>query len=207
VYLNSQVSLTTGETLQSKKFFEQFACTSGICIKSYRADNVPFGNTDFRSNIQHNDQMTDFSGVGAHHQSEVAEQAIQTITSGARTMMLHLIIMWPDQANPALWPFALEQVVYLWNSMPQRESQMAPVELFYWPKASKLQPYAVFTHLGMPHLCLGPKIARWQEDSKVAATSPLLPVFGILKGPLNNYWLGFEYCHWAYFTTVPCCLR
>jgi hypothetical protein len=130
VYLRNQVSLTTGETLQSKRIVEQFAQTSGVKIKTYCANNVPFGNDDFRNNVQQHGQTIDFSGVGAHHQNGIAERAIQTIMSWARTMMLHSIIMWPNQADLALWPFALNHAVFLWNNMPQRESKMAPIELF-----------------------------------------------------------------------------
>jgi hypothetical protein len=168
VYLRSQVSLTTGETLQSKKFFEQFALTSGVKIKSYWADNVPFDNEDFRSNIQRNNQTIDFSGVGAHHQNGVAERAIQTITSWARTMMLHSIIMWPDQADLALWPFALDHAVYLWNNMPQRESRMSPLELFTgqkFPSYDHLQRLHVWgcpVYVLDPKLQDGKKIPKWQ---------------------------------------------
>ena len=62
-----------GETLQSKKGFEQFASTASVGIKSYRADNVPFGNADLRAHLECNGQTIDFSGVGAHHQNGVAE--------------------------------------------------------------------------------------------------------------------------------------
>jgi hypothetical protein len=72
-YLQNQVSLTTGETLQSKRIFKQFAQTSGVKIKGYRANNVPFGNDDFCNNVQQHGQTIDFSGVGAHHQNGVAE--------------------------------------------------------------------------------------------------------------------------------------
>jgi hypothetical protein len=150
------VSLTTGETLQSKKIFEQLAKTSRVQIKSYRANKVPFGNNDFHENVQRNGQTIDFSGVGAHHQNGVAKQAIQTITSWARTMMLHAIIMWPDQADLALWPFALDHSVFLWNNLPQRESKMAPIEDFFGSKVDKLRSFAKATCLGMSSLRLGP---------------------------------------------------
>jgi ribosomal protein S12 methylthiotransferase accessory factor YcaO len=105
--------LNTGETLRAKKAFEQVAAQFGITITGYRADNVPFGSQEFMAHIEDNHQTMTFSGMGAHHQNGVAERAIKTITGLARAMLLHAIIMWPDQANLELWPFALEHAVYL----------------------------------------------------------------------------------------------
>ena len=45
IYLKNQVSLRTGETLQSKKAFEREAASYGVKIKSFRADN-------FRSQVK-----------------------------------------------------------------------------------------------------------------------------------------------------------
>ena len=47
-------------------------------------------------------QIQNFAGVGAHHHNGMAECAIQTIMSIARTMMLHTAIHWPEVANTSL---------------------------------------------------------------------------------------------------------
>ena len=73
VFIQHQVSLRTGETLQVKHKFEQLAQEHGVTIKEYHADNSPFGNADFVHSIKDNDQMIKFSGVSAHHQNGVAE--------------------------------------------------------------------------------------------------------------------------------------
>ena len=44
--------------------------------------------------------------------------------------MLHPFIHWPDQANLALWPFALDHAIYLWNNLPSKEMRLSPLELF-----------------------------------------------------------------------------
>ena len=62
-----------------------------------------------------------YSGVGAHGQNGVAERAIQTIVHSARTMMLHMDILWPDQFDMRLWPFVMEHAVYLWNHLPNSD--------------------------------------------------------------------------------------
>jgi hypothetical protein len=85
IHIVNQVGLTSGETLRAKKKFEQFAETFGIQIKSYLADNVPFGTDAFLRNIESNNQTIEFSGVGAHHQNGVAERSIQTVTHITKT--------------------------------------------------------------------------------------------------------------------------
>ena len=95
VFIQHQVSLHTGETLQAKHKFEQLAREYGVTIKAYHADNSPFGNADFIRSIEDNGQTIKFSGVGAHHQNGVAERTIKTISSWARTMLLHATIHWP----------------------------------------------------------------------------------------------------------------
>ena len=99
IFLRNQVSLTAGETIRAKKAFEQFTAEHGIKVKNYLANNVPFGLKEFLQNIEQNGQTIAFSGTGAHHQNGVAERAIQTVTCWARAMLLHAVIMWPDQAN------------------------------------------------------------------------------------------------------------
>jgi hypothetical protein len=71
-----------------------------------------------------------FSGVGAHHQAGIAERAIGMITSWARTMILHSIIHWPDSADLELWPFAMDHTVYLWNTLPRKDTFLLPKELY-----------------------------------------------------------------------------
>jgi hypothetical protein len=57
--------------------------------------------------------------MGAHHQNGVAERAIQTVTWWARAMLLHSILMWPDQADLSLWPFALNHTLQDSNKLPK----------------------------------------------------------------------------------------
>ena len=172
VHLSNQVSLNAGETIQSKRAFEQMAKTFGQTIRSYRADNVPFGSDDFRNEIERCNQTIDFSGVGAHHQNGVAERAIQTVTTWARTMLLHSIIMWPDQADLALWPFALEHAVYLWNNIPRMDSKLAPIEVFSGQKLpsydhlQRLHVWGCPIYVLDPKLQDGKKIPKWHPRSR-----------------------------------------
>jgi hypothetical protein len=130
IFLRNQVSLTAGETLRAKKAFEQFASSVGVSLQQFRADNVPFNSAEFRRNLESNGQFITFSGTGAHHQNGVAERAIQTVTRWARAMLLHSILMLPDKADLALWPFALDHAVYLWNNLPNDSTSLAQLEIF-----------------------------------------------------------------------------
>jgi hypothetical protein len=86
--------------------------------------------------------------------------------------MLHAIIMWPDQADLALWPFALDHAVFLWNNLPQRESKMAPIELFSGQKLTsydhlqRLHVWGCPVYVLDPKLQDGKKIPKWQPRAR-----------------------------------------
>ena len=141
VFIQHQVSLRTGETLQAKQKFEQLARGHGVTIKAYHADNSPFGNADFVCSIKDNDQAIKFSGVGAHHQNGLAECTIKTISSWACTMLFHATIHWPEQQHLNLCPYAFEHAIFLWNNLLGHTSGVAPLELF------TSVTLASFTHL------------------------------------------------------------
>jgi hypothetical protein len=42
IWINHQISLRVGDTLQGKHAFEDFARDYGVKIKSYHSDNHPF---------------------------------------------------------------------------------------------------------------------------------------------------------------------
>ena len=146
VFIQHQVSLRTGETLHAKHKFEQLAREHGVTIKSYHADNSPFGSADFVRSIEDNGQAIKFSGIGAHHQNGVVEHTIKTISSWARTMLLHAMIHWPEQNHLTLWPYAFEHAIFLWNNLLSRTSGIAPLELFIGVSL------ASFAHLQQSHV-------------------------------------------------------
>lgn len=158
-----------GDTLLGKRAYERYAAEHRVKICAYRADNVPFAGKEFTADLEMKGQTITYSGTGAHFQNGVAERAIQTVTHWARAMLLHAVIHWPDQADLGLWPFALEYVVYLWNNMPNKESLLAPVELF---ASSKFDSYDHLhqTHVwGCPVYVLDPKL---QDGKKLPKWSP-----------------------------------
>jgi len=169
VHLSHQVSLKVGETLRAKKTFEQFARESGVTVKGYRADNVPFGTQDFRQDIKQCGQTIDFSGVGAHHQNGVAERAIGTITRLARTMLLQHAILWPERADLKLWPFAMDHAIYLWNNLPKEDGALSPIEVFTGVKTDNYEHIAHSHVWGCPVYVLDPKL---QDGKKLPKWEP-----------------------------------
>ena len=155
------LNIKTSKTVED---FEQEAESLGFKIKHYRTDNAPFRCKGFDEHIQHNCQTIDFSGVGAHHENAVAERNIKTVTWLARTMLLHAMIMWPDRADPTLWPFALDYAVYMWNRMPHTRHNLAPIKLFTGTRFTNYDHIKCAHIFGCLTFVLDPKL---QDHKKV----------------------------------------
>jgi hypothetical protein len=97
IHHHHQVSLSDGEILKGNNTFEKGAAQLGVKIRTFKSDNAHFSPVEFRNDIANKGQDITFSGVGAHRQNGVAECAVKTITSSARTMMLHAILQWHEQ--------------------------------------------------------------------------------------------------------------
>jgi len=92
VFCHLQVSLNAAKTLTGKHLIERDAQTGGVDVCSYQGDNGVFWSLEFQKDLEICGQTIKFSGVGTHHQKDVAEYAIWTITECACTMILHTII-------------------------------------------------------------------------------------------------------------------
>ena len=73
IHIHNQVSMRAGNTLVGKRNFEAIARDCGVKLKSFHADNHPFGAAEFMEDIELQGQTVTFSGVGAHHQNGAAE--------------------------------------------------------------------------------------------------------------------------------------
>jgi Reverse transcriptase (RNA-dependent DNA polymerase) len=172
VYIKHQVSLRSGDTVRSKRAFEQYCSTFGIKVLGYHADNVPFGSKEFRADLTACDQSLTFSGTGAHHQNGVAERAIRTIVNWSRAMLLHMVIHWPAQADLALWPFAMEYATYIWNHLPRKGLLLSPVELLSRTKfhsydfLRRTRVWGCPTYVLDPTLQDGKKLPKWRPRAR-----------------------------------------
>ena len=107
-YSHLQRSTTGDETISAKEAFEREAHSNGNVISHYRADNGRFVEKSFRDHVDKCIQTIDFCGVNAHHMNGLIERRIRTLSSGARTILLHAMRMWPEIIGTLLWPFALK---------------------------------------------------------------------------------------------------
>ena len=172
VFVQNQVSLNAEETLQGKSRFEREALHHGILIKSYRGDNGVYRSQKFQQDLRDKNQPMRYSGVGAHHHNGIAERAIRTVSTNARTILLHAMIHWPQETQLDLWPFAVSYSVYLWNILPRSPSKLSPTEIFYGVKSdhSDLKNAKVWgcpSYVLDPRLQDGKKIPKWDPRSQV----------------------------------------
>lgn len=119
IYLQS--STNAEQTLAAKQDFERRARTFGRDILTYHGDNGRFVEHVFQKDLKANKQTLTVCGVGAHHQSGIAERRIQTLSEQARSNLLHAYVRWPEAIWPRLWPFALLHTNYLLNHLPRQD--------------------------------------------------------------------------------------
>ena len=124
-----QFSTTMANFILSKHTFESFCSSVGMNIKQYITNKQPFSSVAWKMDYVNQHQALHFSGVGAHHQN-FPEEALQTILNMSYTMLFHFAIHWPNTADIELWPFAVDHVIYLWNSLPHAKSKLSPLNFF-----------------------------------------------------------------------------
>jgi len=217
IWITHQVSLRAGETILMKRNFERFAHSFGIKVKKYHSDNGIFASDEFKEEARLQEQETDFSGVGAHHQNGVAERAIKTITSWARTMLLHSAIHWPAQSGDmlCLWPYAMDQAVFLWNNLPSKENGLSPLEIFSQQKVSTDYEHLRRAHVwGCPVYVLDPKLQdgkklpKWTPQSRRGMflghssdhSTSIGRILNLVTGKITTQ---FHVVYDDFFTTVP----
>ena len=124
-----QQSFTGHETIESMIAFERESTEVGINIQGYNTDNGVYTAKTLIHKLQSNNQILRLSGVGAHHQNGVAENAISNISEKARVYMFHAALRWPDKFDKTLWPLAMNHAVHLHNHTPRQHDGLSPVEI------------------------------------------------------------------------------
>ena len=90
IHVSNQVSLGAGETVLSKRNFEDWLWEEArLRIKHYHSDNGVFTAELFTDACKEDGQTQSFSGVGAQHQNAEAERAIQTVVYMAWSFIIH----------------------------------------------------------------------------------------------------------------------
>ena len=209
-----QAHLNTHETLNAKLTFEQRCKDVGVVPQRYHTDNGScFTAQDYTRQLETFAQIRSYAGVGAHHQNGVAERAIQTIMSMARTMMLHASIHWPETADPTLWPMAVSHAVFVFNHVPNPSTGVSPHDIFSrtrWPqkRLHDLHVWGAPVYVLEKRIADGKKLPRWKPRSQRgmnmglspnhATTAPL--VLNLSTGAITpQYHVVFD----DWFATVP----
>ena len=168
-----QVSLGAEETTQAKLSCEREAMTNGVAVKASRTDNGVFSKQEFMKEIAEKGQRITLSGVGAHHQNGVAERAIRTVVTKARTMLLHAMLRWSEQTTTNLWPMAMNHAAFLVNAIPQTMDGLSPEEKFAkaFKPTNRLLNAPVWgcpVYVLEPTLQDGKKLPKWRPRSRRA---------------------------------------
>ena len=91
IKIHHQSLLRTGDTLQGKHCFEDFASSVGVDIKEYRGENHIFNSVEYLADCSDLQQKMTFCRTGTHHQNQ-AERAIQTVVCWVRTLLVDATI-------------------------------------------------------------------------------------------------------------------
>ena len=126
-----QTSLDGEQTLAAKHLFESHADPYCVKIQPYRADNGRLAERRFREAVKEAQQTIDFCAVGAHHQNSIIERHLQTLTTEARTILLHAKRHWPSMITVILWPFAFKYAEMLHNDLHLDTNGLSPAQKFY----------------------------------------------------------------------------
>ena len=128
VYLTRSTSQE--ESLAGKAAFGIMSDTFGFKIKIYHAENGRFSEQPFRSAIEDSNQTKNFFGVRYHHQDVIVERKIQTLTLGARTLLLHAKRYRPEAITTMLWPYSLEDFTEQLNELKLDNDEITHMEKF-----------------------------------------------------------------------------
>ena len=172
IHVEFQASLSSHETLSAKMEYEKHCRDTGVVPQKFISDNgTSFASKEFSEHLSSFYQISRFAGVGAHHHNAIAERAIRTIMSIARTMMIHAGIHWSDVADSTLWPMAVKHACFLFNHVPSHTTGLSPSDLFTktrWPqkKFLDLHVWGCPVYVLEKSLQDGKKIPKWRPRSK-----------------------------------------
>ncbi len=184
VYVVHVLNFTAGEALRAKLEFESVMANHGITVVNYHTDNGTFTAQEFSKQIDQSYQSMTLSGPGAHHQNAVAERAIGTIISHARTTMLHAKLRWPKAISPDLWPQAIDYVVQNHNVGPG-ENNTSPADIVFRTTTDR-KIFADMHVWGSPAYILNPKMQDGHKIPKFEPRSRRGVFLGLSKRHASN---------------------
>jgi Reverse transcriptase (RNA-dependent DNA polymerase) len=172
IHVEPQVGFTSHETLEATARFESHMRDLGVTVQQYRFDNgSAFTSAEFQSKLANDNQSSTRAGPGAHSQNGTAERTVLTLSSIARTMMIHAAIHWPNISDTSLWPMAVRQAAYIHNRFPMMDNGLAPYELLTQSKWERrrlldLHVWGAPVYVLDPQIQDGKKLPRWKPRSR-----------------------------------------
>ena len=152
VCVRLMIDLSLSETLLSKEALEKLMAKSRQTIKHYHSDNGRFADNGFTDSINQKDQNITFCGVGSHHQNGIVENNNKILTTGASTLLLHGMRMWPQMINKIFWPFAMKTISEKLNSLQIYHKGRTPESILYGVNVEKFQSNH-FTYSPAQYMC------------------------------------------------------
>jgi hypothetical protein len=180
VFVVPVVNFTCGEAI--KREFEHEMASMGVVALQYHTDNGVFTTAEFQDELAKLNQGLSLSGVGAHHQNAVAERAIGTVVSLARTMMLHSKMRWPKGVSTKLWPMAMKHAEFIVNHVPNLNN-VCPLDVVLKTvvprhQLKNLHIWGSLCYVLDPKLQDGKKIPKFEPRSRQGLNlgwSPIMP--------------------------------
>ena len=175
IFVQNQVSLGAGETVNAKMRFEEWLWEAAReRVKHYHSDNGIFTAQTFKDACAEEQQTQSFSGVGAKHQNAEAERAIQTGMYMARSFMIHAALHWGEDGSDdiSLWSFAVDHAAWLYNRIPQRRSGITPLEMVTRCKSDhrdlmRTHVWGCPVYVLEPQLQDGKKLPKWNRRARM----------------------------------------
>ena len=170
-YVHAHETTNAEEAIEAKKAFEAYAQLHGVKVKHCHADNGIFNSEAFRDAVSKAHQTISFCGVGAHHQSGIAERMIRELSELARTQLLHAMNHNRKAISIHLWPYALRHASYLHNLFPRTGKKDSPIEAFsssrVRPRLKHAHPFGCPVYVLQKELQDGNSLPRWDPRARV----------------------------------------
>ena len=148
-------------------------------VSHYHGKNCIFTADGYRKDCDDKGQTHSFSVVVSQHQNSWSERAIQTIMYMAWTFLVHISLHWKDRGADvlSLWYFAVKHLVWMYNWLPNKESELTPLEIMTRSKYDYCN--LLCCHVwGFPVLFLEPKLQNDQKLSKFNQRALLVQFIG-----------------------------
>ena len=104
---------------------------AGRTDKHYQADIGRFSDNSFIDAINKKYQKINFCGVGAHDQNGIVENKNKITTTGARTLLLHGMIIYPQMIDTIFCLFAMKSIAEKLNSFQIDHKGITPESILY----------------------------------------------------------------------------